>query len=53
MDHLQGVVVSFHHKGFPVDVHVEAFTAEDDGQEFTFDVDLPLFGLCRGLAGKC
>ena len=52
MDHLQGVVVSLNHKGFSVDVCVEAFTAENDSQEFAFDVGIPLLGLCQGFAGK-
>ena len=53
MDHRQGFVVSFHHVEFPVDVCVEAFTAEDDSQEFTFDVGVPLLGLCEDFAGRC
>ena len=48
MDHLQGFVVSLNHKGFSVDVCVEAFTAKNDSQEFAFDVGVPLLGLCQG-----
>ena len=52
MDHLQGFVVSLNNKGFSVDVCLEAFTAENDSQEFAFDVGIPLLGLCQGFAGK-
>ena len=45
-------MVSLNHKGFSADICVEAFTAENDIQEFAFDVGVPLLGLCQGFAGK-
>ena len=52
MVHLQGFVASLNHKGFSLDVCVEAFTAKNDSQEFALDVGVPLLGLCQGFAGK-
>ena len=48
MDHLQGFVVSLSHKGFSVDVCVEAFTAVNDSREFTFNVGRALLAKAIG-----